>query len=268
MTHLDLQQDWAAGVATRLSDSGFARFDKIHSRAQLVTLGASLGRIVAHRDSGGDGVTTLEDRGGFGNRLGYAGFGTGKLAPHTDRSGVVEPPALLVVVCGRKAFSGGECLAIDGQAVYVDLAMNDPQAPDALSSPRTALFGEAAGYLGSIFEYGQGDRIRVRYRTDDLVKFSPEIARFLPVLAAAIKRHTITFALEPGAGYVLHNHRWMHGRTGFTGNRVMHRLSLDPHPEFAIPSGFSRPDLRSGQQDAAPATLEAAGLLHRTRVRS
>ncbi|WP_406237714.1 TauD/TfdA family dioxygenase [Nocardia sp. NBC_01009] len=240
---VDLQQDWAAGVAARLAADGFARFDRISTRAQLVTLGASLGRIVAHRDSDDDGVTTLQDRGGLAKKIGYEGFGTSALAPHTDRSGVTEPPALLLVVCGRKSSSGGECVAIDGRGVYIDLATNDPESAHALTMPRTALFGGAAGYLGSIFEHVQGGRIRVRYRNDGLVKYSPEIMRFLPVLTAAIKRHTTHFALEPGQGYVLHNHRWLHGRTAFTGDRVMYRLSLEPHPEFAIPSGFARPDM-------------------------
>lgn len=131
---------------------------------------------------------------------------------------------------------------IDGCSVYNDLAMNNPEAAHALSQPRTALFGGAAGYLGSIFEHAQRGRIRVRYRNDGLVKYSPEITRFLPVLTASIKRHTTCFTLEPGQGYVLHNHRWLHGRTAFTGDRVMYRLSLEPHPEVAIPSGFARPD--------------------------
>ncbi|MGW4842451.1 TauD/TfdA family dioxygenase [Nocardia brasiliensis] len=240
---VDLQQDWAARVAARLAADGFARFERISTRTQLVTLGASLGRIIAHRDSDDDGVTTLENRGGIAKKIGYEGFGAGALPPHTDRSGVAEPPALLVVVCGRRSSSGGECVVIDGRGVYVDLAMNDPEAVHALSQPRTALFGGATGHLGSIFEYAQGGRIRVRYRTDRLVKYSPEITRYLPVLAAAIKRHTLHFGLEPGQGYVLHNHRWLHGRTAFTGDRVMYRLSLEPYPDFAIPSGFARPDL-------------------------
>ncbi|MBF6545669.1 TauD/TfdA family dioxygenase [Nocardia brasiliensis] len=239
---VDLQQDWAAGVAVGLAADGFARFDKVRTRAQLVTRGASLGRIVPHRDSDDDGVTTLQNRGGLARRIGFEGFGTGALSPHTDRSGVLEPPALLLVVCGRKSSSGGECIAIDSRSVYTDLAINDPEAARALSQPRTALFGGAAGYLGSVFEHSQGNRIRVRFRMDGLVKYSPEITRWLPVLGAAIERHTIRFALEPGQGYVLHNHRWMHGRTAFTGDRVMYRLSLDPHPEFAIPSGFEAPN--------------------------
>ncbi|MEV4123743.1 TauD/TfdA family dioxygenase [Nocardia sp. NPDC049707] len=235
---VDLQQDWAAGVAAGLATDGIARFDRISSRAQLVTLGASLGRIIPHRDSDGDGITTLENRGSIAQRMGFEGFGAGALSPHTDRSGVTEPPALLMVVCGRRAASGGECIAIDGRSVYADLMLNEPEAAQAFSQPRTALFGGAAGYLGSVFEQAKGGRIRVRYRRDALVKFSPDVTRWLPVLDETVERHTLRFMLDPGQGYVMHNHRWLHGRTAFTGDRAMHRLSLDPHPEFAIPSGF------------------------------
>ena len=42
---------------------------------------------------------------------------------------------------------------------------------------------------------------------------------------------------------MLHNPRWLHGRTVFTGDRVMYRLSLNPHPEFAIPSDFHVPNI-------------------------
>ncbi|MGV9677354.1 TauD/TfdA family dioxygenase [Nocardia sp. NPDC003482] len=99
----------------------------------------------------------------------------------------------------------------------------------------------ASGHLGSVFEHAQGGRIRIRYRRDNLVKYSPEVRRWLPTFDAAIDRHTVRFGLEPGEGYVLHNHRWLHGRAAFTGERVMYRLSLNPHPEFAIPSGFTAP---------------------------
>ena len=240
---VDLQQDWATEIAARLTDDGFARFDGIRPRAQLVTLGASLGRIFPHRDSDDDGVTTLENRGGLGQRIGFEGFSNGALAPHTDRSGVIDPPALLLVVCGRKSASGGECLAIDGRSVYSDLTLSHPGAIEALSRPRTALFGGAAGYLGSVFERTRGGRIRIRLRMDGLVKYSPEIMSWLPALTAAIERHTVRFTLAPGEGYVLHNHRWLHGRAAFAGDRVMYRLSLNPHPEFAIPSGFEIPDI-------------------------
>jgi hypothetical protein len=142
MTFVDLQQDWAAWVAVRLAADGFARFDRIRDRAQLVTLGASLGRIVPHRDSDDDGVTTLENRGGLARRLGYEGFGTGALAPHTDRSGVIDPPALLLVVCGRKSSTGGDSLAIDGRSVR--------RSPDDRTSCCTSPFSTAYGAVRGV----------------------------------------------------------------------------------------------------------------------
>lgn len=240
---VDLQQDWAAKIAAQLTKDGFARFDGIRTRTQLVTLSASLGAIIAHRDSDNDGITTLENRAELGQRLGFAGFGTGALPPHTDRSGEINTPTLLILVCGHKSASGGECLAIDGRSVYTDLMHANPRAIQALTRPRTAIFGGASGYLGSVFEHIQGGRIRVRLRMDSLVQYSPELTPWLPALTAAIERHTTRFALALGQGYVLHNHRWLHGRTAFTGDRLMYRLSLNPHPEFAIPSGFQLPDI-------------------------
>ncbi|WP_280400861.1 TauD/TfdA family dioxygenase [Nocardia carnea] len=244
-----LQQDWAASVAAGLVSDGIARFDRVNSRSQFVTLAASLGRVVPHRDSDSDGITTLQNRGGVARPMGFGGFGAGALAPHTDRSGVIDPPVLLLVVCVRRAASGGECLAIDGQRVYTDLATSAPEAVEVLSQPRTALFGGAAGYLGSVFEPTSGGRVRVRYRRDGLAQYSPQVTRWLPQLEDAIDRHTVRFTLEPGEGYVLHNHRWMHGRTAFTGDRVMYRLNLSPHPEFEILPGFALPDAVPG---AAP----------------
>ncbi|MFI5537540.1 TauD/TfdA family dioxygenase [Nocardia sp. NPDC051900] len=238
---VDLQHEWAAGVAAKLAADGLARFDGIRTRAQLVALGASLGRVVPHRDSGPDGVTTLTHRGKLGSRVGFEGFGNGALLPHTDRSGLSEPPALLMVVCGRKG-EGGNCIVIDGRRVYLDLVATNRDAAQVLSQPRTVLFGGATGYLGSIFEHAVDARIRIRYRRDELATFSPEIVRWLPTLSDAVERHTIQFGLEPGQGYVLHNHRWLHGRARFTGDRVIYRLSLNPHEEFAIPSGFAAPN--------------------------
>ncbi|ATL70602.1 TauD/TfdA family dioxygenase [Nocardia terpenica] len=238
---VDIQHEWAAGVAAKLAADGLARFEGIRTRAQLVTLGASLGRVVPHRDSGPDGVTTLMHRGKLGGRAGFEGFGNGALAPHTDRSGIPEPPALLMVICGRKG-RGGDCIAIDGRSVYLDLITSNPQAVQAFSQPNTVLFGGAAGYLGSIFEHTADGRVRIRYRRDELAKFAPGIVRWLPALSDAVERHMVQFGLEPGQGYVLHNHRWLHGRTRYTGDRVIYRLSLNPHEEFAIPSGFEASD--------------------------
>jgi len=99
------------------------------------------------------------------------------------------------------------------------------------------LFGGAAGCLGSIFS-NSGDRITIRLRLDDLAQFSSETMRWLPVLRAAIDRHATVLRLNTGQGYILDNHRWLHGRRAFTGQRVMYRVNGNPLPDLGITPGF------------------------------
>ncbi|MGW4212842.1 TauD/TfdA family dioxygenase [Lentzea sp. NPDC004789] len=66
---------------------------------------------------------------------------------------------------------------------------------------------------------------------------SPEVNRWIPALRAAIDRHAFEFGLAAGQGYVLDNHRWLHGRRAFTGQRVVHRVNGDPLPELVVATG-------------------------------
>jgi hypothetical protein len=127
---------------------------------------------------------------------------------------------------------------IDGQVAYEDLAESEPDALCAFCAPRSVLFGGAAGYLGSIFTHAGDGRLAVRLRLDDLAQFSPEVSRWLPTLRAVIDRHALMFDLGVGQGYVLNNHRWLHGRRAFTGQRVIFRVNANPMPHLGILSGF------------------------------
>lgn len=221
-----------------LSNIGFALLDGVPDANSLLALARSIATIVPHRDSRPDGVTVLADRGSASTRGGFAGFGRRELIPHTDRSGVEHPPGLLMMACGQPATVGGECVVIDGSAVYADLAENEPEAVQTLSTPRSAFFGGAAGYLGSVFTPESNGRITVRLRLDELARFSPDAAQWLATLRSAIDRHVTTVALRAGQGYVLDNRRWLHGRRAFTGNRVLYRVTANPLPYLAIPCGF------------------------------
>ncbi len=79
----------------------------------------------------------------------------------------------------------------------------------------------------------------VRLRLDDLAQFSPQATRALPALRATISRHAITFALAAGQGYVLDNHRWLHGRRAYTGHRVIYRVTGNPATHLGIAPGFT-----------------------------
>ncbi|KOV78534.1 hypothetical protein ADL03_39775 [Nocardia sp. NRRL S-836] len=216
---------------------GLAVVEGLDGPGDLLRFAQSIAIVVPHRDSGPDGVTTIADLGESVVRSGFAGFSACALNPHTDRSGVPHPPGLLMMSCAQAATTGGDCVLIDGQAVYEDLAESEPEALIALSTPRSVLFGGASGHLSSIFSDNGRGRIAVRLRLDELAQFTPEVDRWIPVLRAAIDRHAIGFGLTAGQGYVLDNHRWLHGRRAFTGQRVVHRVNGDPLPGLVVTTG-------------------------------
>jgi alpha-ketoglutarate-dependent taurine dioxygenase len=226
-----------SAVMGALSRRGLVLVEGLADSADLLRLARSVATVVPHRDSAADGVTTLVDLGSDQNGA-FAGFSSCALPPHTDRSGVANPPALLVLGCSQPATSGGQCVLIDGQAVYDTLADTAPDALAALCTPRSVLFGGASGHLGAIFTEYDGGRVTIRLRQDDLVQFSPEVSRWLPRLRAAIARHMHELDLRAGQGYILDNHRWLHGRRAFTGHRVVHRVNANPLPHLGIRTGI------------------------------
>lgn len=162
-------EETATGLVAELATHGLVLLDDVTSADHLLRLAHSIATIVPHRDSDASGLTTTADIGGQ-MRSGFAGFSACALDPHTDRSGIVNPPALLMMACGQPASTGGECVVIDGKAVYEDLAESHPKATKALSAPRSVLFGGASGCLSSVFS-PTGDRITIRLRLDELAQF-------------------------------------------------------------------------------------------------
>jgi alpha-ketoglutarate-dependent taurine dioxygenase len=229
-------------LAATLAQHGFAIFDGVTDARALPRLAHCLGAIVRHRHSDGSGVTGITNRHRPVSRIGQAGFTDQALAPHTDCSGQPDPPHLVLMACARPALRGGECIVVDGQAVHAELAATAPEALIDLSSPRCALFGAlfggAAGFLGTVFERQPDGRIALRLRSDKLARFSPRTQRWLPTLHQAIERHALTFELPTGTGYAVNNRRWLHGRRAFTGQRVMWRVLVNPHAHWDIPTGF------------------------------
>jgi hypothetical protein len=225
-------------LAAVLAQRGVVLFDGVRGEQQLLQLSARLGRLVPHRDSGPSGITVLNDRGEVGTRPGQAGFGRRGLLPHTDCADRPQPPLVVMAACVRPAEQGGDFVLVDGHAVYAELSATVPDAVADLSARRGAYFGGAAGVVGNVFELGADRLIGVRLRRDELARFAPPTQRWLPVLAQAIDRHAIVIPASLGAGYVVNNRRWLHGRTAFTGRRTLYRTHLEPHARWRIPAGF------------------------------
>lgn len=226
-------------LADRLRESGLVTLEGLATRAAVLRFAERIMEITAHRDSGPDKLTTIYDTRRHANEDGYAGLTASELAAHTERSGIPQPPRLMLLVCAHQADQGGECLLTDGQAVHAELAADQPEALELLSTPRTAYFGRGDGHNTQVFTpYAEG-RVALRLRTDALARWNPFLEPHLPRLLAAIDRHQITLPLVFGQGYLLDNSRWLHARNAFTGDRLCWRALGEPRaPLLPLPMGF------------------------------
>ncbi|WP_410646419.1 TauD/TfdA family dioxygenase [Amycolatopsis sp. cmx-4-54] len=240
-------------ITAALAEHGVAVFDGVNDRTALLRLATQLGSIATHPHSDPSGITTITTRPGP-LRAGAAAFTDRDLTPHTDRSSLPYPPALVLAVCARAAPRGGESLLVNGRAVHATLSAQAPEAVADLAGERNVLFGGAAGHLGSVFEPQPEGRVAIRLRMDELAQFSPRTQRWLPQLRQAILDHSDALALPAGRGYVVNNRWWLHGRHHFTGDRMMWRVLLDPPPGRITP-GFL-PEHSSTLRDHRPATAD------------
>ncbi|WP_018802192.1 TauD/TfdA family dioxygenase [Salinispora arenicola] len=225
-------------LAAALQGVGLATFEGVTDRASLLRLAGQVMHVWHHRDSEPDGVTAIGDRGELARRPGSAGFGRDELTVHTESSAEDQPPRLMLLFCARGAAAGGECRLVDGARLHHELAVRDPELLAALRTPRSVLFGGAAGHLGAVFAEHEGTTV-VRFRLDDLARFSPQVTRKLASLQAVLRDLETSVPLRPGHGYLLCNTRWLHGRAAFTGERLMYRLLGNPLSAVEIPAGFA-----------------------------
>lgn len=223
-------------IAAQLRESGLVTVDGLHSRQDMLALASQLMAITPHPHSAPDGLTLIRDTGSHAHRAGFAGLGSGELQAHTERSGVPRPPRLMLLVCLRPAPMGGDVLLADGRDVHARLVRSCREAAVTFSQPRTAYFGSGAGHATQVITAHADGRISIRLRQDGLARWSPIAQPYLPRLRSAIadSQHRIT--LQAGQGYLLDNHRWLHARTRFSGDRQLLRALGEPR--FSLSEGF------------------------------
>ncbi|MET8540234.1 TauD/TfdA family dioxygenase [Kitasatospora sp. NPDC004799] len=225
-----------------LREHGMLRLARLGGRDDVLLAASRLmSSLWKHRDADPDSLTVIRDTGRHDGRPGFAGLGREALALHTECAQHPIPPRLLLLACARAGNTGGESLLVDGQAVLADLAVHHPAAIEALSAERAAYFGGSSGLFAPVFRQLPGERWQLRLRQDDLARFSPDAEVHLPALRQAIDRNTRQVRLAPGQGVVLDNHRFLHGRTAFSGERLILRALGEPHPALGLGPAFPAP---------------------------
>ncbi|MBV9020675.1 MAG: TauD/TfdA family dioxygenase [Chloroflexi bacterium] len=231
VTHSDREKHLVHG----LEKDGFVTFDNIDSKENLMSLARMLGTVMRHRDSDVDGSTYLATSDGEIKDDGYLAFSSSYLPLHTDRSGIPDPPTLILLWCCRPANSGGSSLLADGKHIHHVLVEKFPHVLQTLATPNSAIFrGTDIPLLGSVFNTLENGNIYIRFRYDNLGYYSAPVSAILPTFLEVLNMHTISFPLAKGQGYIIQNGRWLHGRTSFQGKREMYRVLIKTDDETSV----------------------------------
>lgn len=206
---------------------------------QLTALLTGWTQLVAHPHDATPGVTVIDPHSPRGWAADEVGFTRSHLPPHTDRSLQRDPPSLLVALMVTPAPSGGETLLVDGARVLTELRRSFDDAAIADLVLRTSVTRTTDVH---IVQVGNG-LVRLRLRDDGVAAPVSTDGRrdLVSELRRLITTATMRVRLAPGDGYVLHNHRYLHGRTAFAGDRSMIRMLArvdDGHPCSWLNRGF------------------------------
>ncbi|KAJ0416569.1 hypothetical protein BJY00DRAFT_326198 [Aspergillus carlsbadensis] len=197
----------------------------------LTKLAHQLGDIVRPRnEANGAGISNIR----FAPSLAGKGYSSEELYFHTDRSGWERPPRILVSTLKRKSTTGGESMLADTTRILKDIKDQGDGLYELVTSPKHASFRSDDGVFvpRPIFEESSG---LFRFRFDDNIQLSASLVVRFQQLLDILYRNSFAVALQEGQGYLLDNHRFLHGRTAFTGSREMLRALINlPRPQPAV----------------------------------
>lgn len=243
--YVDLSStDYLDLLLSKLEKDGLVTFDSISDKQRFLRLGCEIGTIFPHRDSDQDGLTLITAKQYDNIKKGFAGFAQNELVLHTDRSGVLTPPLLLLTYCSKPAVRGGLSVMSDGRKIYNQLLSECPKMLEILCTPESVILGGGDNlFVGSVFTRLADGQVSIRFRYDSLGYFSAPVSSVIAKFVEIINANSFAFKLEQGQGYILQNTRWLHGRTEFEGERELYRLlanlKQDLATKYNLGSGFT-----------------------------
>ncbi|MCL2384822.1 MAG: TauD/TfdA family dioxygenase [Alphaproteobacteria bacterium] len=246
-------------VGRALLADGLALFRNV-SEERLRAAATHLGKIFMHPDSQSDGLTVIRPSESGGGSEGNArGLSSQSLFPHTDRASLPQPPEVVFFWCEQCASIGGKTTFVDGRLLYEELLSGSAELKEFALAQNSCVFSGGDSMLaGGMYTRLDPERVKLRFRFDDLLYVSKRYASVLPSLEQVIQGLSLSFHLRPGQGYVVQNTRWLHGRTEFQGLRVCSRLLVHVDSNWKSLDSFSikntRSDIVIGEEAAASCT--------------
>ncbi|WP_185019851.1 TauD/TfdA family dioxygenase [Pseudomonas brassicacearum] len=224
----------ASSLLDTFHEHGIVLFKRVKSSNDFLSRFSTLGEIYRHNDYLPSGLTHITY--GYENKdkepvnaanTNKLGFTQGALIPHTDRSGLPVPPRLLAFWVEQQSGVGGSSLFSDGHRIFEKLSAYSPNVIEILTRPKSVVFKSETGFFEGSILYVEEGKLSIRFRFDRMVYLSPDVASVIQLFLDTIKSEMITVRLAENEGYLIDNHRWLHGRTHYSGARSAYRLLLN-----------------------------------------
>ena len=117
---------------------------------------------------------------------------------------------------------------MDGQQVIDAIKAEHESLYELMSNAKYSSFRGDDGTFQPRPLYSE-DSLILRFRFDDGIQLSVSLIASFPELRQIIYEHAFAVALRPGQSYIVDNHRFLHGRTSFSGSRELLRVLAYPH---------------------------------------
>ncbi|MHB9860153.1 TauD/TfdA family dioxygenase [Streptomyces sp. YIM S03343] len=197
-------------------------------------------RVFRHSDSPATPWTMISPLLNGQRTPGLSGFSRAALAPHTDRSLHNYPPSILCFLMIREASDGGDSILIDTKPI---LSRYDLESLHSIEND-LRLSSSQFGQEHKVLTVSDRRSVVIRYRDDEVAQpqASSRQSKFLLADLDQARCSAQQFRLRPGDGYLIHNHRILHGRTAFSGFRLGARLLFfvnEDSPHAHLNDGFS-----------------------------
>ncbi|MEO3766800.1 TauD/TfdA family dioxygenase [Streptomyces sp. B5E4] len=189
---------------------------------EIVTAFGGLLDFYQHPDATSSAWTLIQPYFEGRQRSGLDGFTHSALELHTDRSMLDVPPSVLCYLMLAEAVGGGDSILFD-----IEPLLSRYDSKSLLSIEHNLwIRSSVQGWRQKVLTVGRDGRVVVRFRDDDVAR--PEESGHLPEVLLRHIRYpregVYQIRLRAGEGYVIHNHRILHGRTSFQGHRKAARL--------------------------------------------
>ncbi|KAL4901426.1 hypothetical protein BDW74DRAFT_187666 [Aspergillus multicolor] len=219
------------GIQEDFYSNGIA-FLKECDGAKLGHLASQLGEVVRPRNEENSGTAISNIR--FDPSLEGKGYSSEELYFHTDRSGWDVPPRILVSTLKSKSANGGASILANTSLIIQDIKEQGEDFYKLLTSAKHSSFRSDDDVFVPRPIYDEAADL-FRFRFDDGIQLSASLVVHYSQLLETIYRNSFAVTLQQGQGYLLDNHKFLHGRTSFTGTRELLRALVNlPPPKTVV----------------------------------